>query len=51
MTGDDELLEADNARHVLFQGRELQGRQEAAVKLYVWILRGKFHSILITSIC
>ena len=40
--GDNELLEADHARHVVLQGGELPGRQEVAIELHVWIPRGEF---------
>lgn len=39
--GDYELLEANDPRHVLFQGRELQGRQEAAIQLHDRFSRGE----------
>lgn len=39
--GDDELLEADHARYVLFQGGELQGRQADAKLFHAGFPRGK----------
>ena len=39
--GDDELLEADDARHVLLQGGELQGRSQTAIELYAGVPGGR----------
>src|SRR4051794_33165204 len=41
MTGNHELLEADQPRHVILQGRELPGRQAIAVQLHDRFPRGK----------
>lgn len=40
-TGNDELLEAVEPRHVILQGGELQGRQEITIKLHVGIPGGE----------
>lgn len=45
-TGDDELLASDDTHHVVFQGRELQRRREAAKELYGRVLGGKMESTL-----
>lgn len=41
-TGDDELLEADYARHVVLQGGELPRREETSLQLYDGLLGGMF---------
>ena len=41
-TGDDELLAPDNTHHVIFQGGELQGRQEATDEFHHGLPRGMF---------
>ena len=43
--GDDELLEADYARHVLFQGGELPRGQEATLQLHGGVPGGKLPGV------